>query len=143
MKKKLSKKNYDFIKLALSRNDWKHIYLNRTTIKCLFDNYVSSINDILELENELEEINKTNILLNLELNKNELDKNLIIQQRKIINHLSRVIQNKNKKYKKLLDKKMPKTLCGREVIIVPDSIAKDIMIVDKKIFENYMEVKND
>lgn len=63
--------------------------------------------------------------------------------RKVINHLSRVIQNKNKKYKKLLDKKLPRTLYGREVIIVPDSIAKDIMIVDKKFFENYMEVKND
>lgn len=63
--------------------------------------------------------------------------------KKVINHLSRVIQNKNKKYKKLLDKKLPRTLCGREVIIVPDSIAKDIMIVDKKFFENYMEVKND
>lgn len=53
------------------------------------------------------------------------------QQRKIINHLSRKIQNKNKKYRQLQARKMPPTLLGREVIIVPDSMAKEIMIVNK------------
>lgn len=53
------------------------------------------------------------------------------KQRKIINHLSRKIQNKNKKYRQLQARKMPPTLYGREVIIVPDSIMNKIAIVDK------------
>lgn len=63
--------------------------------------------------------------------------------KKVINHLSRVIQNKNKKYKKLELRKMPNTLYGREVIVVPDSKLNEIMIVNKEVFNNYMEVKND
>lgn len=59
----------------------------------------------------------------------------IQRQKKIIDHLSRVIQNKNKKYRNLKAKKMPPTLCGREVIIVPDSKVKDIMLVSKDIFD--------
>lgn len=57
------------------------------------------------------------------------------KQRKIINHLSRKIQNKNKKYRQLQARKMPPTMYGREVVIVPDSIANKIMIADKKFFE--------
>lgn len=57
------------------------------------------------------------------------------KQRKIINHLSRKIQNKNKKYKQLQARKMPPTMYGKEVVIVPDSIANEIMIVDKDFFE--------
>ena len=55
----------------------------------------------------------------------------IEHQKKIIDHLSRVIQNKNKKYRRLEARKMPPTMYGREVIIVPDSMAKEIMIVNK------------
>lgn len=57
------------------------------------------------------------------------------KQRKIINHLSRKIQNKNKKYRQLQARKMPPTMYGREVVIVPDSIANKIMIADKEFFE--------
>lgn len=57
------------------------------------------------------------------------------KQRKIINHLSRKIQNKNKKYKQLQARKMPPTMYGKEVVIVPDSIANEIMIVDKDFFK--------
>ncbi len=53
------------------------------------------------------------------------------KQRKIINHLSRKIQNKNKKYRQLQARKMPPTMYGREVIIVPDSMANKIMIANK------------
>ena len=55
--------------------------------------------------------------------------------RKVINKLSRKIQRKNQEYKKLKVKKMPPTLYGREVIIVPDSMVKDIMLVNKDIFD--------
>lgn len=53
------------------------------------------------------------------------------KQRRIINHLSRKIQNKNKKYRQLQARKMPPTMYGREVIIVPDSMANKIMIANK------------
>lgn len=53
------------------------------------------------------------------------------KQIKIINHLSRKIQNKNKKYRQLQARKMPPTMYGREVIIVPDSMANKIMIANK------------
>lgn len=57
------------------------------------------------------------------------------KQRKIINHLSRKIQNKNKKYRQLQARKMPPTMYGREVIIVPDSMANKIMIANKGFFD--------
>jgi len=63
----------------------------------------------------------------------------IEQQKKIIDRLSRKIQNKNKKYRQLQARKMPPTLYGREVIIVPDSMAKDIMMVNKDFLNPYME----
>lgn len=61
--------------------------------------------------------------------------NKIEHQKKVIDRLSRKIQRKNQEYRKLKAKKMPPTLYGREVIIVPDSKAKDIMIVSKDIFD--------
>lgn len=57
-----------------------------------------------------------------------------LHQKKVIDRLSRKIQRKNQEYRKLKVIKMPSTLYGREVIIVPDSMAKDIMLVDKDIF---------
>lgn len=57
------------------------------------------------------------------------------KQRKIINHLSRKIQNKNKKYKQLQARKMPPTLYGNKVVIVPDSMADKIMIANKDFVE--------
>ena len=59
----------------------------------------------------------------------------IEHQKKIIDRLSRKIQRKNQEYRKLKSRKMPPTLFGREVIIVPDSKVKDIMIVSKDIFD--------
>ena len=59
----------------------------------------------------------------------------IEHQKKVIDRLSRKIQRKNQEYRKLKAKKTPPTLYGREVIIVPDSKAKDIMIVSKDIFD--------
>lgn len=58
----------------------------------------------------------------------------IQRQKKIIDHLSRVIQNKNKKYRKLEVKKMPPTLYGREVVIVPNSMMDKIAVVNKDFF---------
>lgn len=55
----------------------------------------------------------------------------IKHQKKIIDKLSRKIQRKNQEYRKLKAKKMPPTLYGREVIIVPDSMADSIMMVNK------------
>lgn len=63
------------------------------------------------------------------------------KQRKVINHLSRKIQNKNKKYRQLQARKMPPTMYGREVVIVPDSIANKIMIANKDFFDG--GVKNE
>jgi len=57
------------------------------------------------------------------------------KQRKIINHLSRRIQNKNKKYRQLQARKMPPTMYGNKVVIVPDSMADKIMIANKDFFE--------
>lgn len=59
----------------------------------------------------------------------------IEHQKKVIDRLSRKIQNKNKKYRQLQARKMPPTMYGREVVIVPDSIANKIMIADKEFFE--------
>jgi len=55
----------------------------------------------------------------------------IQHQKKVIDRLSRKIQNKNKKYRELQVRKMPPTFMGREVIIVPDSMANKIMIANK------------
>lgn len=44
----------------------------------------------------------------------------IEHQKKIIDRLSRKIQNKNKKYRQLQARKMPPTLYGNKVVIVPD-----------------------
>ncbi len=57
------------------------------------------------------------------------------KQRQIINHLSRKIQNKNKKYRQLQARKMPPTMYGREVVIVPDSMVNEIMVVNKNFFK--------
>ena len=57
------------------------------------------------------------------------------KQRQIINHLSRKIQNKNKKYRQLKARKMPPTMYGNKVVIVPDSMADKIMIANKDFFE--------
>ena len=57
------------------------------------------------------------------------------KQKKIINHLSRKIQNKNKKYRQLQARKMPPTLYGNKVIIVPDSMADKIMVTNKEFFD--------
>lgn len=65
------------------------------------------------------------------------------KQRQIINHLSRKIQNKNKKYKQLQARKMPPTFMGREVIVMPDSVCKEIMVMDKHAFEYATKVVND
>lgn len=59
----------------------------------------------------------------------------IEHQKKIIDRLSRKIQNKNKKYRQLQARKMPPTLYGNKVVIVPDSIANKIMVVDKEFFD--------
>lgn len=55
----------------------------------------------------------------------------IEHQKKIIDRLSRKIQNKNKKYRQLQARKMPPTLYGNKVVIVPDSIVNKIMVADK------------
>ena len=59
----------------------------------------------------------------------------IKHQKKIIDRLSRKIQNKNKKYRQLQARKMPPTLYGNKVVIVPDSIANKIMVADKEFFD--------
>lgn len=59
----------------------------------------------------------------------------IEHQKKIIDRLSRKIQNKNKKYRQLQARKMPLTLYGNKVVIVPDSIANKIMVADKEFFD--------
>ena len=64
------------------------------------------------------------------------------KQRQIINHLSRKIQNKNKKYRQLQAKKMPPTMYGREVVIVPDSMADKIMVANKDFFEMGSDISN-
>lgn len=64
------------------------------------------------------------------------------KQKKIINHLSRKIQNKNKKYRQLQAKKMPPTMYGREVVIVPDSMADKIMVANKDFFEMGSDISN-
>ena len=63
------------------------------------------------------------------------------KQRQIINHLSRKIQNKNKKYRQLQARKMPPTLYGNKVVIVPDSMANKIMVANKEFFDG--GVKNE
>lgn len=64
------------------------------------------------------------------------------KQRQIINHLSRKIQNQNKKYRQLQAKKMPPTMYGREVVIVPDSMADKIMVANKDFFEMGSDISN-
>lgn len=64
------------------------------------------------------------------------------KQRKIINHLSRKIQNKNKKYRQLQARKMPPTLYGNKVVIVPDSIADKIMVANKEFFDIGSDISN-
>ena len=59
----------------------------------------------------------------------------IKHQKKIIDKLSRKIQRKNHEYRKLKAKKMPPTLYGNKVVIVPDSIANKIMVADKEFFD--------
>ena len=61
--------------------------------------------------------------------------NEILHYKKIVNRLSRKIQNKNKKYKRLEAQKTPTTMFGREVIIVPDSIANKVMLLNKDVID--------
>lgn len=63
------------------------------------------------------------------------------KQRKIINHLSRKIQNKNKKYRQLQARKMPPIMYGKEVVIVPDSMVNKIMITNKDFFDIRGDIK--
>ena len=65
----------------------------------------------------------------------------IEHQKKIIDRLSRKIQNKNKKYRQLQARKMPPTLYGSKVVVVPESIANEIMIIDEKFFDPYLGEK--
>lgn len=59
----------------------------------------------------------------------------IKHQKKVIDRLSRKIQNKNKKYRQLQARKMPPTMYGNKVVIVPDSMADKIMVANKDFFE--------
>ncbi len=65
----------------------------------------------------------------------------IQHQKKVIDRLSRRIQNKNKKYRQLQAKKMPPTMYGREVVIVPDSMADKIMVANKNFFDIRGDIK--
>lgn len=64
-------------------------------------------------------------------------------QKQVINHLSRVIQNKNKKYRRLQAKKMPPTMYGREVVVVPDSMMDKIAVVNKDFFDFNFDIGSD
>ena len=55
--------------------------------------------------------------------------------------LDKIIKNKNKKYRQLQARKMPPTMYGREVIIVPDSMANKIMIANKGFIDG--SIKNE
>lgn len=65
----------------------------------------------------------------------------IKHQKKVIDRLSRKIQRKNQEYRKLKAKKMPPTLYGSKVVVVPESIANEIMIIDEKFFDPYLGEK--
>ncbi|MCX4255129.1 MAG: hypothetical protein OSJ63_07720 [Bacilli bacterium] len=65
----------------------------------------------------------------------------IKHQKKVIDRLSRKIQNKNKKYRQLQARKMPPTMYGREVVIVPDSMVDKIMIANKDFFDMRGDIK--
>ncbi len=66
----------------------------------------------------------------------------IEHQKRVIDRLSRKIQNKNKKYRQLQARKMPPTMYGREVVIVPDSMANKIMVANKDFFEMGSDITN-
>lgn len=61
----------------------------------------------------------------------------IEHQKKIIDKLSRKIQRKNQEYRKLKAKKIPPTLYGSKVVVVPESIANKIMIIDEEFLNPY------
>lgn len=65
----------------------------------------------------------------------------IEHQKKVIDRLSRKIQRKNQEYRKLKAKKMPPTLYGSKVVVVPESIANEIMIINEKFFDPYLGEK--
>lgn len=65
----------------------------------------------------------------------------IEHQKKVIDRLSRKIQRKNQEYRELKAKKMPPTLYGSKVVVVPESIANEIMIIDEKFFDPYLREK--
>lgn len=65
----------------------------------------------------------------------------IKHQKKVIDRLSRKIQRKNQEYRDLKAKKMPPTLYGNKVVIVPESIANEIMIINKNILDSYLGEK--
>lgn len=65
----------------------------------------------------------------------------IEHQKKVIDRLSRKIQRKNQEYRELKAKKMPPTLYGSKVVVVPESIANEIMIIDEKFFDSYLREK--
>ena len=56
-------------------------------------------------------------------------------QKKVIDRLSRKIQRLKKEYKKLEIEKRPPTLYGGEVVVVPDSMLNEIMVVNKDFFD--------
>ncbi|MBQ7139958.1 MAG: hypothetical protein IJO32_00465 [Bacilli bacterium] len=56
-------------------------------------------------------------------------------QKKVIDRLSRKIQKLKKEYRKLESKKRPPTLYGREVVVVPDSMLNEIIVVNKDFFD--------
>lgn len=65
----------------------------------------------------------------------------IKHQKKVIDRLSRKIQRKNQEYRDLKAKKTPPTLYGNKVVIVPESIASEIMIINKNILDPYLGEK--
>jgi len=106
--------------------------------------------DYLKLYKIIGDLEKKNKLAKNQYNTFELLINSNIEalltenkkQRNIINHLSRRIQNKNKKYRQLQVRKIPPTMYGREVVIVPDSMADKIMVANKELFVIGSDISN-
>lgn len=106
--------------------------------------------DYLELYKIIDDLEKKNKLAKSQYNTYKLLINSNIEtlltenkrQRKVINHLSRKIQNKNKKYRQLQARKMPPTMYGNKVVIVPDSMADKIMVANKEFFDMGSDISN-
>ena len=135
----------EYLDLYNNCSDIKNKVINTSSIQKMQDkNDLEDLRTILkikdeEIKNLQGSLQTYEIILktNLEVYTNENYK-----QRKIINHLSRKIQNKNKKYRQLQARKMPPTMFGREVIIVPDSIADKIMVANKEFFDIGSDINN-